>query len=198
MAKIMMYPKLHNTAFKAFEVAMLENEVSYDIYKGKSVDGEDFHCHKTHWFPVESDIDLPWHLAPEGTTHFDTNYLRQKHFHNSGWVKRSGDVTGRWNTNTQLWAMLLGNVNRLNLIQRPTEPGKLGEPTPEEDEAFNELDKKLNREPDFADTPFAVRGRILERMGKLMQDKSATVHDLAKVAAEARMSVYFKIQPIVE
>lgn len=73
----------------------------------------------------------------------------------------------------------------------------MGEPTPEEDEAFHELDQKLNPEPDYADTPFAVRGRILERMGKLMQDKSATVHDLAKVAAEARMSVYFKIQPEV-
>lgn len=103
-----------------------------DAYQGEKMDGEGFHCYKTQWFMVKSDIDT------------------------------------------------------------------LGEPTPEEDEAFNELDKKLNPEPDYADTPFAVRGRILERMGKAMQDKNATVHDLAKISAEARMSVYFKIQPIVE
>lgn len=216
MAKMMMYPKIHNLEGKAFEVDVTGDErngggpISYfGVRKG----GVSYCCSGSDWFMVKSDIDIPWQLAPEGTTHFDAAWLGLNEYHCLGWVKYHDDVwvkyhddvIGRFDPETQLWEMTFKNVNDLNLIPRPinidgvTPPIMFpGEPTPEEDEVFNELDQKLNPEPDYADTPFAVRGRILERMGKLMQDKSATVHDLAKVAAEARMSVYFKIQPFVE
>ncbi len=67
--------------------------------------------------------------------------------------------------------------------------------TPEEDEAFNDLDKRLNPEPDFSQTSFAKYGRLIEHLGKVMQDKGSTIHDVASASQAAGLKLLFKIQP---
>jgi len=201
MAKMMMYPKINNEIKKPFEVVTVKSFLCPtfgDVYVGKKINSEGFQCAKKYWFLVEGNKVIPWFLAPEGTTHYAADHLRLGSVFGNGWVKIDNNVM-QWNKFHSGWVLPTVKADMENLIPRPTEPDKMDvyEPTPEEDEAFRELDKKLNRESDYADTPFAVRGRMLERMGKLMQDKTATVHDLAKVATEAGMSVHFKIQPEV-
>jgi hypothetical protein len=69
------------------------------------------------------------------------------------------------------------------------------EPTPEEDEAFEALDKKNNPEPEW---PLAGLGRNIERFGKLLQDPRSTVVDLVAAAREAGFNLRVGIQPEVE
>lgn len=75
--------------------------------------------------------------------------------------------------------------------------GRLGEvePTPEEDEAFEELERKLNPEPEW---PLASMGRSIERFGKLLQDRNSTVVDLVEAARSAGFNLRVGIQPEVE
>ncbi|KAE8546121.1 hypothetical protein [Marinobacter nauticus] len=69
------------------------------------------------------------------------------------------------------------------------------EPTPEEDEAFEDLDRRLHPEPEW---PLAGLGRNIERFGKLLQDPSSTVVDLVAAARDAGFNLRVGIQPEVE
>lgn len=70
-----------------------------------------------------------------------------------------------------------------------------GEPTPEEDEAFQELERKNNPDPEW---PLASMGRSFERFGQLLQDRNSTVVDLVEAARDAGFNLRVGVQPEVE
>ena len=69
------------------------------------------------------------------------------------------------------------------------------DPTPEEEEAFRDLERRLNPEPE----PGVFRlGKKIERLGKLLQDPNTDMRSLCDAARDAGLNLQFRVQPKVE
>jgi len=100
-------------------------------------------------------------------------------------------VTYTNNENGSHWSRSLADWNR---SFTKVEPSVSDTSTPEEDEAFADLEKKLSTTvPD--DNPVIVKGRKIEHFGKVMQNPHSTIREIASAAVDAGFNVLMRISP---